>query len=204
MTRTDLEKLIPHVIEDSNAPESYHHGEEHWKCVAFVGVTLARATRGADPLVAFLFGLFHDTRRENENDDPDHGPRAAAFVNEVYRAGRLPITQIQLGKLLHACITHTESGPTGDPVVGCCYDADRLTLWRVGKVPAAEYISTDKGHEGVEDQWTEDLHDNAPIWDEILDLLFSPAPEPTCGMGVTAELYAEAAASVAQLRLSFS
>ena len=40
---------------------------------------------------------------------------------------------------------HTGGGLSKDPTIGTCWDADRLTLRRVGIEPAARYMSTAAG-----------------------------------------------------------
>lgn len=175
MTREQLEALIESVESLSTNLVSHHHGPQHWRCVSRLGIELARETPGADPLVALLFGLFHDAMRENEFDDPEHGPRAAKLLKALHGVGLIPLSSTQMAKVSIACITHTESPPTPDPMVGVCYDADRLTLWRVGIRPSVEYLSTRGGARRAEDGSTESLHRTPLTWREILDDYFRTA-----------------------------
>ncbi len=59
--------------------ESEYHGEDHWRAVASQGLLIAEicdlGSKGR--AVAALFGLFHDSRRINDDHDPEHGYRAA-------------------------------------------------------------------------------------------------------------------------------
>ena len=57
------------------------HGLKHWTSVLENGRKLAAET-GANLKVVELFSVLHDARRENENDDPEHGHRAAALARE--------------------------------------------------------------------------------------------------------------------------
>ncbi|MDP9256978.1 MAG: hypothetical protein M3Q31_10540, partial [Actinomycetota bacterium] len=41
------------------------------------------------------------------------------------------------------CTHHTEGRTTNDPTVGCCWDADRLDLRRLGVRPRARFLSTE-------------------------------------------------------------
>ena len=173
MTRRFLDVLIPAVIAGSTMPHSEIHGEQHWKCVSLVAVRAAKATPGADPLVALLFGLFHDTQRWNEDEDPEHGLRAAAYAEQFFESGRLSLSRAQAEALAFACRTHTEAGPTDDPVIGCCYDGDRLNLWRVWITPHPDYLSTEFGLESTDTEWTRDLHGEPIEWSDVLDVLFS-------------------------------
>lgn len=92
MIRGELEGLIARVEARSTSRDSYLHGSQHWRCVSLLGVRIARETVGGDALVAFLFGLFHDAMRENDDDDPDHGRRGAALLRELFAQGGVPIT----------------------------------------------------------------------------------------------------------------
>ena len=97
---------------------------------------------GGDPELVFLFGLLHDTRRENEHVDPGHGPRAAEYVRELATAGRLELAPARLELLCGAIAEHPNGLVTGDPTVGACWDADRLHLPRVSIEPDPARFST--------------------------------------------------------------
>src|SRR5512141_1377120 len=55
------------------------HGPNHWQMVERNGLLLAKET-GANEIVVRLFALFHDSRRQNEGTDPDHGHRGAQLA----------------------------------------------------------------------------------------------------------------------------
>jgi uncharacterized protein len=172
MTETQLRTLIDAVEAASTHPDSYLHGPRHWRCVSLLGIDLARRTPGGDPLVAFLFGLFHDAIRENDDFDPDHGQRGADLAR-VYAAHDLfAVTPPQKAALLRACETHTFAPATSEVAVGVCYDADRLNLWRCGTKPAAKYLSTPSGITMAETEATKTMHSYPPTWDEVLRALF--------------------------------
>jgi len=62
--------------------EHSDHGPDHWRRVERNGLLLAESS-GADIVVVRLFALFHDSRRENEFTDPDHGRRGAAYASAL-------------------------------------------------------------------------------------------------------------------------
>jgi hypothetical protein len=130
---------------------SSYHGLWHWQKVERNAGILARRTRGADRTTCRVFALVHDSRRENEDEDPEHGDRAADWVEELYRAGRLPLTESQRDLLTYACRLHERGLVSEDPTVGVCWDADRLDLTRVGIVPDPALLSTEAGKELI---WT--------------------------------------------------
>src|SRR5829696_4721463 len=79
----DAGRLVAAILERSTGKDSSLHGESHWKRVAAAGLELLPETPGADPALVFLFALFHDSMRLNDNHDPMHGPRGAALAKEL-------------------------------------------------------------------------------------------------------------------------
>jgi uncharacterized protein len=87
-----------------------------------------------------LFAFLHDSKRLNEDRDPDHGFRAASFAAQLN--GRyFKLDGLQLDVLCHAMTHHSNGAVDADPTVQTCWDADRLDLGRVGIKPAARYLS---------------------------------------------------------------
>ncbi len=89
-----------------------------------------------------MFSVLHDCKRENEDDDPKHGPKAADYVIQLKQEGVLDLSASQLEKLVYACRHHTDGLITDDPTIGVCWDADRLDLSRVGIAPEPDKLST--------------------------------------------------------------
>lgn len=106
------------------------HGPIHWRRVARLGMRMARL-EGADLLVVALFAGCHDVERVHDGKDMKHGPRAAARV-QAELAPRLGLDAGQLDDLVLAIQSHTEGQVTDNATVGCCWDADRLDLVRIG------------------------------------------------------------------------
>jgi uncharacterized protein len=105
---------------------------------------------GADLDVIRLFAILHDCKRENENRDPNHGPRAAGLAKLV--RGHLFELENERFDLLCEAIRHHDNGTvTANVTIGTCWDADRLDLDRVGITPAARYMSTRAGKRLVEE-----------------------------------------------------
>lgn len=120
------------------------HGPDHWRRVEQHGLRLAQATPDADVVVVRLFSVFHDAERVNESSDPDHGRRAAQLVKR--RCGEwFVLSEDQLRVLRTACKYHADGETTHDPTIGCCWDADRLDLPRVGIEPHRDLMSTPTG-----------------------------------------------------------
>ena len=121
------------------------HGPAHWRRVERNGLLVATRS-GADETVVRLFALFHDSRRENEGTDPEHGPRGAAMAEQL-RGQYFEVSDEAFALLHYACTWHTEEPQNEDPTIGTCFDADRLDLGRVGIIPDPSYMSTEFGRE---------------------------------------------------------
>jgi len=141
----DFERLWSVVTAQFQLPVHSDHGPDHWKRVEQNGLMLA-ASSGADAVVVRLFALFHDSKRENEFSDPDHGKRSAAYAREL-RGTYFQINDEQFDLLETACTWHTEITHNANPTIGTCWDADRLDLGRVGIIPDAKYMNTDLGRQ---------------------------------------------------------
>lgn len=124
--------------------DSKVHGLEHWRQVEFNGLLLASAT-GADVTVVRLFALFHDSKREDDCYDGEHGLRGAEFAKKCFEEKRFDISRDQFEKLYHACAYHTVERRWGDPTIDTCYDADRLDLGRVGFILDPQKMATEVG-----------------------------------------------------------
>ena len=133
--------LIRKILPEYVLPLMGIHGLPHWGRVLETGLRLARRT-GADPRIVALFSVFHDSRRENEGTDLDHGRRGAALAAR-FRAS-LDLGDEQFELLSFACTYHTEGFIEGDVTVQTCWDSDRLDLWRVGITPRSSRLCTEQ------------------------------------------------------------
>lgn len=142
------------------------HGDEHWRRVAENGLFLAQR-EGVSAHVVLLFAVLHDCRRENDGHDPGHGPRAAALAEQVgYEA--LGLSPALLAVLAHAMRHHDRGQVTDDPLVGACWDADRLDLPRVGITPDPRLLSTATGRHGATIARFADVRRPVPAWDHLV------------------------------------
>ena len=112
------------------------HGIRHWGRVLDNGLKLA-AINGADARVVVLFAALHDARRENDDDDPEHGSRGASLGRVLREGGPLQsalsaLTDGSFELLVTACTLHTSARSHPDITVATCFDADRLDLPRCG------------------------------------------------------------------------
>lgn len=138
------------------------HGIKHWSRVFEIGMRISEVS-GANLQVVQLFALFHDSCRENENDDPDHGKRGADLALKLKgQYFDLPDDDFQLLQI--ACSNHTFADTHSDITVQTCFDADRLDLGRVDIVPDPEYLCTEVGKtdEMIDWAYEHSIEDNVP------------------------------------------
>lgn len=134
-------ELINKIIEHYSLPLKGIHGISHWARVLENGEKLAELNN-ANLQVVQLFAVFHDAKRINDGNDPDHGKRGAEFAARL--KGRLFTLSHANFELLHfACSYHTDGLTDGDITVQTCWDSDRLDLGRIGIEPDPMYLCTD-------------------------------------------------------------
>lgn len=139
-TRLVTPELIARLRQRFALPWTGIHGAAHWARVRVNGLQLAERT-GANRRVVELFAMIHDVCRDNDDRDPLHGARAAAFLLEL-RGSVIAISDSECDLLTHACTHHTAGLIDADITVQTCWDADRLDLGRVGIRPDPRRLCT--------------------------------------------------------------
>lgn len=138
-----IQVIVKAVFDNFDAEAcGYYHGPDHWNRVRIHGVAQSRAI-GVDPLIPHLFALVHDSQREDDGEDPGHGPRAAAWIKENQDLFDF-LSDDEVAGLMRACELHS-TGAQRDQLIEvmCCWDSDRLDLWRVGIEPDPDCLSLD-------------------------------------------------------------
>lgn len=128
------------VISERATPMFGIHGPQHWARVERNGLFLAEES-GADVQVVAMFALFHDSCRENDGHDPEHGLRGARYATTL-REELAFLDDEAFEKLVFACTWHTDRHHHDDPTIHTCFDADRLDLGRVGTTPSPQFLNT--------------------------------------------------------------
>ena len=140
----DFDKLWQVLGDQFELGSHSFHGPEHWRRVESNGLELAMETGNIDLIIVRLFAVFHDSRRENEGYDPEHGFRAAALAVEM-RGSYFDLADSKFDCLVHALELHNDGKVSSDPNIGICWDADRLDLPRVGIIPDPILMSSEAG-----------------------------------------------------------
>lgn len=117
------------------------HGVSHWARVRINGLLIAKEN-GANHRVIELFAFLHDIKREADFNDPQHGARAARFIESLSNE-LLAINDTEKDLLMLACEDHSKGLVKGDITVRTCWDADRLDLGRGGIRPNPDKLCTE-------------------------------------------------------------
>ena len=140
------------------------HGPRHWLRVRDRGVELCRST-GADPKLVTLFAYLHDAFRYYENDDPEHGLRAAKSIMHLRHNDMIKISYADSEVLYRACRLHSDGITVDDDItVMTCWDADRLDLGRVGITPDPKYLCTDAAKKMLRRELRGIIHPRLSSW----------------------------------------
>ena len=145
LTNTELLKIAARILTHYQLDPAGIHGIDHWGRVLENGILLGGMS-GADIRIVQLFALFHDSRRQNDGHDPDHGARGAKLAGEM-NGSLFTLNRNELSLLQDACIRHTMGFTEADITVQVCWDADRLDLPRVQKFPIPELLCTKAAHD---------------------------------------------------------
>ncbi|HEF0078820.1 MULTISPECIES: HD domain-containing protein [Citrobacter] len=150
-----LARILRHCIDSYRLKLHGTHGLSHWTRVLLTGRRLCDALHINHHLVD-LFALLHDSQRQDEGRDSDHGPRAEIFIRELVRKGLLQLPTDELDLLSMACSLHTKGLTDGPIIAQVCWDADRLDLGRVGISPQPAKLCTSAAREPILFRWAVD------------------------------------------------
>ena len=154
IARLALDLVKPRFALPLSSP---YHGIKHWVRV-WNNARMICDAHGIPDTVPCWFAFLHDSCRENEDSDPAHGQRAADWAQQLWEAGKIPITPGQLNQLTTALSRHSH-GTTAvhwyGSTVAACWDADRLDLGRCGIYPTASRLCLpwSKGERVISDAW---------------------------------------------------
>ena len=140
-----LRKVMEFAIKHARKDEFSIHGIDHWDRVANYGLSVASPEADLD--VVLCFAYLHDVERQDDGYDEEHGPRAAALIDQIKDTVLAFLDDKQIGLLKEACALHTICHKTGNPTIDACFDSDRLDLSRVGITPDPDKMATKKGAE---------------------------------------------------------
>lgn len=108
------------------------HGITHFHHV-FLNSRLLAQKSGTNSLIYDYFSIFHDSCRQNEGIDKDHGKRGAGLALQLRHHIQLDETEFLI--LQNACSNHTSLRSSDCMTSAVCADADRCDIGRVGSYP---------------------------------------------------------------------
>lgn len=199
-----------HGLATGISLDSPDHGPRHWRDVARIGLWLVTDEQSAeiDPELVLLFAALHDTRRLDEFEDPGHGARAAHILGK-YIAPMLDLGPERAATLAYALTAHDNGLVSSNPTVGVCWDADRLTLYRVGIEPHADLLSTRgakrvPGDAAAAETTRQLMAGPDRDWGEIVYAYIEEAPFDLIGKVVNLELPLKERRSLAMTSAAFA
>jgi uncharacterized protein len=143
-----VKKLVERLQIDNPFYYSPIHGRRHYANVMAAGIELA-AHFNLNPKLFKYFAYLHDSCRENEGYDPQHGPRAADYIDSI--KDLIDLCQAERWMLQSACTLHTSAKPWDGYKYTlyekACFDSDRSDIIRTGLAVDPKYLFTSKAKE---------------------------------------------------------
>jgi uncharacterized protein len=136
-----LDALLLKIIGQLRLSPHSVHGPDHWHRVRRNGLIIC-AEEGIEPSVLRYFSILHDSQRDNDGRDLEHGSKAVAYAEQI-RGDYIDLNDHQFEQLCFSMAYHTIGAESDDPVVHACWDADRLDLGRVMITPNPERMLTE-------------------------------------------------------------
>jgi hypothetical protein len=130
----------------STLPEQGYHSLAHLLEVALLGAWLA-LREGVNPIPVALFGLLHDAARTDDELGSAHAEAAVVLFDLMQESDiRYLLLPRDAERVRAAIARHANGERSQDPLIGVCWDADRVRLaWERGVVP--RFFSTYSGLE---------------------------------------------------------
>lgn len=157
----------PGIANMATSARSELHGPAHWRSVALAGAKICRSLPESDLMTVLLFAITHDACRISDDEDPEHGYRAADSLDGLLGSWADDLTPWRRELLTEACRFHADGQPADDPTIGACWDADRLCLWRGDTEPAQSLMSTGPGMSRSLILWARDMHLRDITWNDV-------------------------------------
>ena len=136
-----LRQIEARLAGRASAFDSFLHGHAHLREVALLAGEIA-AELGEDPEAALVAGLLHDCGRMDDGGGNQHAIDSAELARGILQD---EFPHLDVERICDAIARHADSQTTDDPLAGALWDADRLTLIRLGKRIDERLISTTVG-----------------------------------------------------------
>ena len=125
------------------------HGLDHLREVALLAGHIA-AEMGSDVEASMVAGFLHDCGRMNDGGGNQHAHDSAKLAEPILAECFL---NLDAPAILEAIRLHADGLTTDDPIAGALWDADRLTLIRLGMKVRPELLSTSAARRMLAQGW---------------------------------------------------
>lgn len=99
--------ILELIVKDFKIDFYGDHGIKHWERV-YKNTQILSNYYNLKSEVFELFALLHDSKRENEYEDIEHGLRASKFAKGLINDGFIKLSKEDEKKLIFACANHTK------------------------------------------------------------------------------------------------
>ena len=142
---SDLQGILDRIEATLSGKLRYYdselHGLSHLREVSLLAGQIA-AEAGADVETAMVAGFLHDCGRMNDGGGNRHARDSAELAEPLLKEC---FPHLDAGRVLEAIRFHADGLPAEDPIAGAVWDADRLTLTRLGRAVREDLLSTESG-----------------------------------------------------------
>jgi len=114
------------------------HGIDHLRQVAYLAGRFALIT-GASLKPTVIGGYLHDWARHDDYGGNEHAHKSAELAKRIIKKNW---PNIDSEKIIKAIYFHADGLVSNDPLIGSIWDADRITLTRLGIMPDPKLLST--------------------------------------------------------------
>ena len=121
--------------------DSWLHGIVHLREVALLAGYIA-AQSGAEVEAAMVAGFLHDCGRMNDGGGNRHAHDSERLARPILQK---LFPHLDADRICEAIRRHADGQVTDDPIAGAAWDADRLTLERLGYQVREDLLSTSAG-----------------------------------------------------------
>jgi len=140
--QSDLQEILSRIEATLRGKLRYFdsdlHGLSHLREVAILAGQIA-AESGIDVEVAMVAGFPHDCGRVNDGGGNEHAIDSARLARRLLMQ---LFPHLDADKICQAIASHADGLTTDDILVGALWDADRLTLVRLGRTVREDLLST--------------------------------------------------------------
>ncbi len=117
------------------------HGLQHLREVAYLAGRIA-LEMGTDIESAMVAGFLHDCARVDDLGGNEHAHDSAKMARPIIKE-EFPL--LDADAICDAIYRHADGETSTDPLAGALWDADRLTLQRLGHNVRTKLLSTEPG-----------------------------------------------------------